>query len=116
MSIDENLVKKKTRKGKTSLIFASIFWILAIVPWLQVPLGFVIADIIPLGFIGLFVYVFPLFAVSLTIIGIVTLSRRNKLSKKEKEKKKDEKIKDLEKRLKKVEDEKTKLDDNPENS
>ena len=89
---------------------------MAIVPWLQVPLGFVMADIVPLGVIGLFAFVFPLFAVSLTIIGIVTLSRRNKLSKKEKEKKKDEKIEELENRLKKVEEEKSKSDDNPENS
>jgi len=119
LSFDENLVKKKTRKGKISLIFASIFWIFALVTWSQAPLGFVMADIIPIGFIWIFAYIFPFFALSLTIIGIVTLSRRNELSKKEmkqkKEKEQDEKIEELEKRLEKVEDN-TKSDDNPENS
>ncbi|MCH7649010.1 MAG: hypothetical protein IIA83_10440 [Thaumarchaeota archaeon] len=119
MSFDENLVKKKTRKGKISLIFASIFWVLFIITWSQEPLGFVMADIIPLLLILIFGYFFPFFALSLTIIGIVTLSRRNELSKKEmkqkKEKEKDEKIEELEKRLEKVEDN-TKSDDEPENS
>jgi len=61
-----------------------------------------------------------LFGIVLFIRGAYTISNRYKLSKKEKAKLKelnqDEKIKELEKRLEDIEGDKTKSEDNPENS
>jgi len=116
MSFEESLVKKKINKGLTYLIIWGVL-IISILSYLGVyhnisPKSHLL-DLI----IG---YFFPIIGIPFFIKGIITLAKRKKLTNKERIQKndieKDEKIKGLEKRLEKVEEEKSKSDDNPENS
>lgn len=106
MSFEENLAKKKKRKGIAYLIASSIFWIPFLISWSQSVLGIEMYSVIGGTPILIFANIFPLIGLLLTIKGIITLAKRNKLTKKE----------NVESRLQKLEQEKSKSDDNPENS
>jgi len=116
MSFEESLVKKKIYKGLTYLIIWGVL-IISILSYLKFyHNNFPKSD--PLDLI--FGYFFPIIGIPFFIKGIITLAKRKKLTNKERIQKndieKDEKIKGLEKRLEKVEEEKSKSDDNSENS
>jgi len=130
MSSDSELAKKKKRKGIRRIVIGIVILVLFTFPFLShlaaygrcATLSGVISDCeVYAGLFGIGIII----GLILIIVGAINITEKNILSKKEFDVKnemvKDEKIKDLEKRLEKIEDEKTKSqndssEDKPENS
>ena len=125
MSFESDLTKKKKRKGIIRIIIGIVIPILFSSPFLShlsvygrcASLSGTISDcVVYAGIAGLGIII----GSALIIVGAINIVEKNRLSKKEFDIKneiaKDEKIKELEKRLEKVEEEKTKSEDKPENS
>jgi len=103
-----DLVEKKTKKTKISFVIAGILWILILTSW--IPAYYLHVDFLPMALSVIFAFIFPLLSLPFIfpllslpfiITGIYTWSTRNTPSK-------SEKIEELENRLKKVEEEKSK--------
>jgi len=94
-----DLVEKKTKKAKISFVIAGILWILILTYW--IPAYYLHVDFLPMALSVIFGFIFPLLSLPFIITGIYTWSTRNTPSK-------SEKIEELENRLKKVEEEKSK--------
>ena len=125
MSFEENLAKKKKRKGIAHFIIGAITIFLFSFP--AILLGIAtdwycpdIGILLDCHYFFLFSGLGFLFGIVLFIRGAYAISNRYELSEKDKAKLKelnqDEKIKQLEKRLEEVEEDKTKSKDNSENS
>jgi len=92
----------KVEKAKTSFVISIIVLILTVFTWTQEYHGFYMAENgVPQILLLIFAYFFPIIFLALLITGIYYWSTRNTLSK-------NEKIDELERRLKMVEDKKSK--------
>ena len=125
MSFEENLAKKKLKKGIIYIIIGVIIPTPAFVLVQQYIANVGIYSCGRFGFTDCDFFIIIWFITGLIglvviIKGLVIIGKRKKLTKIENVQKedidKDKKIKELEKRLDKIEESKTKSEDNPENS